>query len=496
MGKDKNIGLTVRKEENFSEWYTQLCSDRGAALADTRYGVKGCIVHRPWGFRILRSINELLEREVEADSHEPVLFPSVIPQENLEKEASHVDGFAPEVFWVTEGGGRQLEQRLALRPTGETAFYPMYSLWIQSYKDLPFKRYQSRITTFRYEMSTRPFLRGREFMFFETHNVFRSHDAAMAQIRKDMAMSRTVFWEKLAIPHVFFRRPSWDKFAGANDTYASDTLLPDGQRNQIGSTHDLGQRFARAFDVTFLDDDGAEKFGWQTCWGPGIWRIFAAVISIHGDDKGLRLPSILAPVQIAVIPIPTGRDDAQNEKVKSYSDEVTRACTSDVWRCSQDTSENSPGYKFNHWELMGVPLRIEVGSRETDRREVTIVPRTTGQKTVVSLDALDRAIPELLKRNDQELKEAAKAFFESATAIAETMEGLQEILETHCGFIRVPFCSITDQGKACADVLKDKARGTIVCGVPFENAESRPRDSLCIVCGKPSKELVYTARSY
>jgi len=333
-------------------------------------------------------------------------------------------------------------------------------------------------------------------MFFETHDVFRSHDAAMAQIRRDMVMSRKVFWEKLAIPHLFFRRPAWDKFAGAVDTYAADTLLPDGQRNQIGSTHDLGQRFARAFDVTFLDDDGTEKYGWQTCWGPGVSRILAAVISTHGDDRGLRLPSILAPSQIVIIPIPKGKNSGQEEKIISYSEEVAVACASDGWRCSRDSSDNSPGYKFNHWELMGVPLRIEVGLREAERREVTIALRTTGQKIAAPIDALGQVLPDLIRRSDRELAEDASLFFKSATADAGTMDELLAVLDRHRGFVRVPFCSITQKGEACADILKREAHGIIVCGVPLEDEGSQHQDGVCIVCGKPSRELVYTARSF
>jgi len=227
-----------------------------------------------------------------------------------------------------------------------------------------------------------------------------------------------------------------------------------------------------------------------------VSRILAAVISIHGDDRGLRLPSILAPSQIAIIPIPKGKNSGQEEKIISYSEEVAIACAADGWRCSRDTSDNSPGYKFNHWELMGVPLRIEVGLRETERREVTIACRTSGQKITAPIDALSQVLPDLIRRRDQELAEDASLFFEAATADAETMDELIEVLNKHRGFVRVPFCSINQEGEACAEILKREAHGIIVCGVPLENEGSQHPDSVCIVCGKPSQELVYSARSF
>jgi len=288
--KKVEIGITVKKADNFSEWYTQLCSEQGADLVDIRYGVAGFVVHKPWAFKILRGIYDLLDKEIEADGHQPLLFPTVIPEENLMKEKEHA-GFAPNVFWITQAGEEKLERRLALRPTGETAFYPMYSLWIRSYKDLPFKMFQSRITVFRNEATTRPFLRGREFMFYETHDVFATHKEALDQINTDMNIMKKVAYDTLKIPFIFFRRPKWDKFLGANDTYASDTLMPDGRRNQCSSTHDLGQNFAKVYGVKFKDKDGEDKFGYQTCFGPGIYRLMAALIAIHGDDNGLILPT-------------------------------------------------------------------------------------------------------------------------------------------------------------------------------------------------------------
>ena len=256
------LGITVKKEENFSEWFTQVITK--ADLVDQRYNVQGFIVHKPWAMRMIKAIYRIFEEELEKTGHEPVLFPLVIPEENFEKEKEHVKGFKPEVFWVTEAGDEKLERRLALRPTSETAFYQMYALWVTSWRDLPLKLYQS-VTVYRYERHTRPFIRGREFLWIEAHDVFATHEEALKQIREDMENTRKVVWERLGIPFLFLRRPPWDKFAGAEDTYAADTIMPDGRVLQISSTHDLGQRFAKALGIVFTDKDGTKKHAWQTC---------------------------------------------------------------------------------------------------------------------------------------------------------------------------------------------------------------------------------------
>src|SRR3989344_1081601 len=238
------------KKENFSEWYTWVVNE--AELADIRYGVQGFIVHMPWGFRIIRRLYEYLEKEVEDDNHQPFLFPLVIKKENLEKEKQHA-GFAPDVFWVTKAGNKNIEEEIALRPTGETQIYPTYALWIQGHTDLPFKGYQSRICVYRNEKTTRPFLRGREFMFFETHDVFSTHEQALNQVETDLEICKKVILGKLKIPFLFFKRPQWDKFKGAVNTFTPDTMMPDGKRNQIASTHDLGQNFSKAYNIQFID---------------------------------------------------------------------------------------------------------------------------------------------------------------------------------------------------------------------------------------------------
>jgi prolyl-tRNA synthetase len=491
--QEEKRGLTARKAENFSEWYTQVCGEQGARLCDLRYDVQGFIVHRPWAFRMLRRIYEWFEEEVERDGHEPYLFPAVIPEQNLLEEKEHA-GFMPDVFWVTHAGVEELERRVALRPTGETQIYPMYGLWIRSYADLPWKGYQSRITTFRNEKQTRPFLRGREFMFFETHDVFRTHEDALAQIRKDMAMMDAVAWRKLKVPFVFFRRPQWDKFKGADDTYASDTMLPDGRRCQISSTHDLGHNFARAFDVLFKDEDGKDKPGFQTCFGPGIWRIFAAVIAVHGDDQGLVLPFGLAPVQAVIIPITfAGKEDAAAKvlaKARGLEQDLLKA----GYAVKLDDSAQTPGFKFNQWELQGVPLRIELGPKEAEQGMLTLARRTDRGKVKVKESELVKAIEEQARLVDAEIERRASGYFKGNTKDARSFGELKRAIGEHRGFVRAPFCSMGKDGEACAEKVKE-ATTAVACGVPLDKPEKPAQGAKCVSCGKPAGLVMWFAKT-
>ncbi|MBI4440528.1 proline--tRNA ligase [Candidatus Woesearchaeota archaeon] len=489
------FGLTVRKNENFSEWYQQLCLEQGAHLADLRYGVQGFLVLRPYGFQLVRKIYELFEHAIEEDNHEPMLFPSVIPEENLQREKEHA-GFVPEVFWITEAGSEKMERKVALRPTGEAAIYPMYSLWVRSYKDLPFKRYQSRITVFRNEMTTRPFLRGREFSFFETHDVFQTHDSALSQIKTDLSIMKEVIENKLMIPFYFFKRPKWDRFKGAEDTFVSDTIMPDGKRLQISSTHDLGTRFAEAYNVRFKDADGTDKAAYQTCFGPGIFRIVASLISIHGDDTGLVLPSIMAPLKVVIVPIIFTDKPDKNKLVTDFCRKLEKKMKELGITAKFDDGEQSPGYKFNQWEMMGVPIRLEVGPKEVEANTVTLVRRTARQKIKVEFTKLADEIHQQLKLMDDDIKAKALTYFTDNTKDATTMTELIDVLQTHRGFVKVPFCSVDLDGEKCADVIKAETAGAIVCGTRYPEEEKVTRGAKCIVCKKQAKHIVYTAKTY
>lgn len=473
----------MTKEEDFSEWFSQVLSK--ADLVDLRYGVQGFVVHKPWAMRIIRQIYRMFEEELEKTGHEPVLFPLVIPEEYFEKEKEHVEGFKPEVFWVTEAGEEKLERRLALRPTSETAFYSMYALWIQSWRDLPLKLYQS-VSVYRYEKATRPFIRGREFLWIETHCAFATREEALKQIREDMENTRRVLWEKLAIPFLFLRRPKWDKFAGAEDTYAADTIMPDGRVLQISSTHDLGQRFAKAFGITFMREDSSRDFVWQTCYGPGVWRIVAALIAIHGDEKGLILPFDVAPVQIVIIPIYYGKErEAVLQKCKRIEEALKEA----GYRVHIDLRERTPGWKFNDWELRGVPVRVEVGRREVEEGYVTVFRRDLRVRTKVQDAELLSVIPKIARDALENLKKRAEEFFKSRIA---TASGRNEVIEAiKAGkIVYMPFCGREE----CAEDMRLNADGAKVRGTEIDHEEGDY--GICAWCGMPARQMVYVARAY
>jgi len=483
------MAIKTKKGENFSEWYTEVVGEEGAKLVDIRYGIQGFVAHRPWAVSIIRNYEKLLEEEVEKDGYAPMLLPVVIPRRNIEKEKEHVKGFAPEVFWITKGGNDKLEEEWFLRPTGESQIYPMYSLWIRSHNDLPFKRYQSRICTYRYEMTTRPFLRGREFIFFETHAVYKDHKGVLKQVSKDMEITETVIRNRLGLPFLFFKRPFWDKFAGAVDTYAADTLMPDGKVNQIASTHDLGQRFSKAYNVKFTDDDEKDKYGWQTCFGPGIWRIMAALVGIHGDDKGLILPFEVAPVQVVIVPI-LGKKD---KEIITYCKKLEKKLSS-KFRVKYDESNNSPGWKYNEWEMKGVPLRIEVGPKEVESKELTLVRRTDRFKSKVKEKDLEDAIfgnGELILN---QISKVAGVYFKKSMHEANSLDELNKVLNKMRGFVKISFCSVDKDGEKCADILQEKTRGGKVRGTLYGKEEKA--SGKCVVCGKKANHIVYVAKAY
>lgn len=476
-------GIRARKSENFSEWYTQVVDK--ADLADTRYNVQGFIVHKTWSMKIIREMFKLFERELEKTGHEPVLFPLVIPEENLKKEGEHF-GLVPDVFWVTEKGiGERLEKKLALRPTSETGFYQMYSLWIRSYRDLPLKKYQS-VSVYRNEPVTRPFIRGREFLWIEAHDAFETHEDAMKQVHEDVENMKRVVWEELGIPISTFKRPHWDRFLGAEDTFASDVLFPDGKVLQIGSTHDLGQKFSIPFNIKFVDKKEDSKFVWQTTYGPGIWRIFAAVVAVHGDDKGLVLPFDIAPIQIVIIPI--FYSDKDKKEVMKKCDKLESSLGKD-YRVKLDDSEKTPGEKFHHWELFGVPARIEVGAKETKGNFATVYRRDSMTKEKVSDKALAKRIEKLSGEILENLKSKASSFLESNMKSPKNRHDfLRDVGKG--GIVKVAFCGREE----CAKEIQNETRGAKVRGTLFGKHEKAL--GKCIYCNHSAKEMVYIAKQY
>jgi prolyl-tRNA synthetase len=475
------------KKLNFSEWYTEVTKE--AKLCDLRYNVKGFVVFMPWSVITMKKMYKIYEEELEKTGHLPAWFPALIPESNFKKESEHVEGFTPQVFWVEKAGDNKVEERLAMRPTSETAIYQMYSLWIQGKSDLPIKIYHSS-QVWRYETkATRPFIRSREFYWIETHDAFETRQEAENQVKEDMQISKKVIFERFGIPFIFFQRPEWDKFPGALATYAADCLMPDGKVLQLPSTHLLGQNFAKAFDVKFLDENGKREYCWQTCYGPAISRIYAALISTHGDDQGLVLPFELAPIQIIIIPIPTKEN---KEEIEKKAEEIEKLLIQSGLTAQVDFSENTPGYKFNYWEMKGVPFRIEIGTNEIKKDEYLVVRRDNRKKSKIKKDKLVEYIKEETKKQFEEMKKKAEEEFNKKISSAESIEKLSEELEKG-KLVAVNFCSTGNEGKNCAAYIKEKTSGDIR-GTRFDRQEE-PKGN-CIVCGKKANALVYVARQY
>ena len=480
-------GITVKKDEDFSAWYTEILTK--AELADIRYNIKGFVVYREWATISIKKMYAKYEEMLEENEHLPLIMPSLIPESNFLLEAEHVEGFTPEVFWVTEAGSSgKLSERLALRPTSETALYKMYALWIRSYNDLPFKRYLS-CQVWRYEgKMTRPFFRGREFHWIESHNVFASMEGALNQVKEDMEMTYKMLQEEFAIPIIFFERPQWDKFPGAISTYAADALMGSGKVLQLPSTHLLGQNFSKPFEVKFVDVDGEEKYGYQTCYGPAISRIYGAMIAYHGDDKGLVLPFDLAPIQIVIIPIlyKNKEEDVLN-KAKNVLNLLKNQ-----YKVKIDDSDDSPGSKFYNWELRGVPIRIEIGPKDLQKQQAVIVKRHDGQKIIVREEKLLDKINEIADNYTNEIKKKSIVDFESQ--IEECYEKDAAIEAINNGkIVACGFCSIDKDGEKCAEVI-EKDIGAFVRGKRVD--EDIHEFATCLICGKPASCTVYLARSY
>lgn len=474
-------------KSNFSEWYNSITKEAG--LCDLRYNLKGFIVFMPWAVMTMKKMYTIYETELESKGHVPALFPSLIPESNFQGEKEHVEGFVPEVFWVTEAGGNKLEERYAMRPTSETAMYPMYALWIQGAKDLPLKIYQS-CQVWRYETkATKPFIRSREFHWIEAHNVFATREDALAQVKEDMEMAEKIIHNVFGVPFLFFKRPQWDKFAGAEDTYAADCLMPDGRVLQLPSTHMLGQNFSKAFGIKYTDAEGKSQYGWQTCYGPAISRIYAGVIATHGDDKGLILPFALAPVQVVIVPIYKGENKA---KIDEACRKVESTLTGLTVRF--DNSDTTPGFKYHQWEMKGVPIRIEIGERDLAKDSIMLVRRDTGEKMSVPMNNLKESVLSAANNIDHNIREKADLWFNGKILTATSVKELNSTLDKDGGFVRIPFCTDRLEGEKCADHVKEQCKGN-VRGSLYGNKDV-PKNEPCISCGKPAKIYLYCARQY
>ncbi len=480
-------GITVKKFENFSEWYTQVVEK--AELSDIRYNVKGFVVFRPWSVMAMELMYNILEAEMQAKGHNPVWFPALIPESNFKKESAHVEGFSAEVFWVTEAGsdGKKLEERLAMRPTSETAMYNMYSLWVRGWRDLPLKLYQ-RCQVWRYEgKATRPFIRGREFYWIEGHDVFATKEDAEAQVREDMEITENVIHKNYAISFLFFQRPQHDKFPGAVNTYAADTIMPDGRALQLPSTHLLGQNFSKVFDIKFMDKDNKEKYVWQTCYGPAVSRIFAAVIGIHGDDKGLIMPPRIAPIQIIIIPI---FDESNRDKVVKEAEKIKKQIENSFRVEVDEKNEYTPGWKFNYWELKGVPLRIEIGPKDIEKQQIVLVRRDTGEKEEVKQKKLNIKAKATLRKIQKNLEKKADKYMKSNVHKVNTMRALKNILREKGGFVKANWCGKVE----CAEYIKTETDGGVIRGTRLGVNERKA--GKCIYCKKETDNVIYISKQY
>jgi len=490
MQKKKNKALNFKKNENFSEWFSEIIQK--AELADLRYNIKGFLVFQPWSVLVMEKIYKFLESALQKKSHKPYFFPTLISEKNLLKESEHIQGFTPEVFWVTQAGKNKLNEKFALRPTSETAFYPMFSKWIRSYNDLPFKTYQ-RANVFRYETkATRPFLRSREFFWIEAHCAHSTLKDAEAQVKEDMETTKEILHDIFGLPFIFFERPSWDKFPGADRTFAADVLNPDGKVIQQPSTHLLSQKFSKAFNVKFKDKNGKEKFTYITCYGPAISRIFGSIIITHGDDKGLKFPWEIAPVNIAIIPI--SKDKKLIKKSKQLKNKIQKTSINNQEISVEiDTTEKTPGEKFNFWEMKGVPIRIDLGLKEISKNKLTVFRRDLDKKQTINEKDLIKYIEKVARESKLNLIEKADNVFKSKIKSAKNISEIKKIIEQG-GIAKCNFCSVEKSGIPCAEII-EKQTGAKIRGTRLTK-ETLINNKKCAICGKKAEKLVYIAKDY
>lgn len=490
MGKEEKaekVTFSIDKEKNFSEWFTEII--KVAELADIRYNVKGFIVFRPWSVLAMEAMYYYFERALQKRGHKPHFFPAVIPERNFNLESEHVEGFAPDVFWVTEyGDGNKLDEKLAMRPTSETAFYQMFAQWIRSHNDLPFKTYQ-RAQVWRHETkATRPFIRSREFYWLEAHDAFATQEDAEEQVREDMRTTEEVMHQIFGIPFMFFKRPQWDKFPGAVNTYGADTVMPDRKIIQQPSTHLLGQNFSKPFGVKFTNECSEEQYVFITCYGPAISRIFASVVAMHGDDSGLRFPFEIAPVQVIITPIAADKDKGVMKKAHTLREKLFDA----GYRAEVDTSGKHSGEMFYYWEMKGVPLRIELGPKEAKEKKLTIFRRDTGKKDKIKETEMMKYLEKIAPAITKNLRGQADHYFKGLFTDAKDAKHAKKLLDER-KIVRANFCSTEMDGLKCAEQVEKKLtaeiRGTRI------DAEEKPKGK-CIFCGKEAKDVVYIGRSY
>ena len=466
-------------KSNFSEWYNELLLM--GEIMDVRYPVKGLYVWFPFGFEVRKRTYAIMRELLDRD-HKEALFPLLIPETEFMKEAEHIKGFENEVYWVTHGGKNELDIKLALRPTSETAIYPMYKVWVRSHADLPIKIYQI-VNTLRYETKhTRPLIRLREITSFkEAHTVHATWDEAAEQVKEATRIYQE-FYRRLAIPTIVSKRPEWDKFPGADYTMAVDTLMPDNKTLQIGTAHHLGNNFAKTFDIKYEDINGEQQYAQQTCYGVSE-RSIAALISVHGDDRGLVFPPEVAPVQVVVIPILFGKSDEITEACRKVADRLKL----EGIRVALDESDERPGAKYYKWEMKGVPARVEIGPRDLKNNAATVVRRDAGSKENVPLDNIEEEIKKRFEDIHKSLLAKAKSSMEERIFDCNTLEDVKDKISE--GIARIPWCGERECGLAM-----EEAVGAGILGIP-EGELGRGAGN-CPICKKGTASIAIMAKTY
>lgn len=473
----KMVEEITSMDEDFAKWYTDVV--KKAELCEYT-SVKGCMVIRPYGYAIWENIQHIMDSMFKATGHENVCMPMFIPESLLEKEKDHVEGFAPEVAWVTHGGSEKLEERLCVRPTSETLFCEHYANIVHSYRDLP-KLYNQWVSVVRWEKTTRPFLRTREFLWQEGHTIHATAEEAQEETIRMLNVYAEFCEKYLAMPVVKGVKTAKERFAGAEDTYTIEALMHDGKALQSGTSHYFGDGFAKAFDIQFTGKDNKLHHPFQTSWGTTT-RLIGAIIMTHGDDNGLVLPPAVAPIQLVIIPIASHKEGVL-DKASELKNKLASVC-----RVKLDDSDNSAGWKFSEYEMKGVPLRLEIGPKDIENNRCVVVRRDNGEKIFVSLDELEAKIPELLEAVRDGLYQKAIDRRAAMTFTARDYAELKDIADNKPGFIKAMWCG----DRECEDKLKDELGITSRC-IPFEQEHL---SDTCVCCGKPAKHMLYWGKAY
>ena len=474
----KMVEEITSRDTDFARWYTDVV--KKTELVDYS-SVKGCMVIRPYGYAIWENIQKDLDARFKATGHENVYMPMFIPESLLQKEKDHVEGFAPEVAWVTHGGGEKLAERLCVRPTSETLFCEHYAKIINSYRDLP-KLYNQWCSVVRWEKTTRPFLRSAEFLWQEGHTMHETAEEAKAETLRMLEVYRDFYKETLAIPVVWGQKTEKEKFAGAEATYTVEPMMHNGVALQGGTSHYFGDGFARAFNIRFSGRDNTLQYPHQTSWGVST-RMIGAIIMTHGDDSGLVLPPRVAPIQAVIVPIAMHKGG-----VLEKAEEVA-ASLKERFRIKLDATDNSPGWKFSEYEMKGVPLRIELGPRDIEQGVCVLVRRDTGEKTTVSLEGLADTVAEMLDNIHDSLYNRALENLKNRTYTAHDYDEFLAIAKEKSGYINAMWCG----DEACETKIKEDTGGVKSRCIPFDEEHI---SDVCVVCGKPAKHHVVFGRQY